>query len=426
MDKEIDVGPASATHQAGIGKLGPLGAQPPLSEELEMIRQTVHRFALEVMRPVGIALDRMTPEQVIAPESPYWTALEKFLELGFGVEELLALDPPERALTMSILFEELGWGDAGLAISFGVGMLATLMCQVMGTPFLRALAPAHRLGCWAITEPDHGTDMLDPNKMIASAQGKYGQPNCVATLQGGVVTINGQKSAWVSNGTIAGVCILYCASDTGSGPDTRNGCVVIVPLDAPGVSRGKPLDKLGQRALNQGEIYFDNVVLSAEHVLAAPGQYQEAVYGIHTFANALMGTVFTGCARSAYELAHAYAHERKQGGLPIIRHQSVAYRLFHMFRKVEAARALTQRVVHYNYAAPAASLHAAMTAKVTATQTAFEVASDALQIFGGNGLTRDYPVEKILRDARASLIEDGCNEILAIKGGYYLIDPDLL
>ncbi len=136
--------------------------------------------------------------------------------------------------------------------------------------------------------------------------------------------------------------------------------------------------------------------------------------------------MFTGCARSAYDLAHAYAHERKAGGVPIIRHQSVAHRLFHMFRKVEASCALGRRVAHYNFAAAQPALHAAMTSKVTGTQTAFEVASDALQIFGGNGLTRAYPIEKILRDARASLIEDGCNEILAIKGGYYLTNPDLL
>ena len=93
---------------------------------------------------------------------------------------------------------------------------------------------------------------------------------------------------------------------------------------------------------------------------------------------------------------------------------------------ISEARALTHRVVHYNFASPQPSLHAAMTAKVTATQTSFEVASDALQIFCGNGLTREYPIEKIMRDARASLIEDGCNELLAIKGGTLLADPALL
>ncbi len=97
-----------------------------------------------------------------------------------------------------------------------------------------------------------------------------------------------------------------------------------------------------------------------------------------------------------------------------------------MFRKVECARALTRRVVEYNMVSPQPALHAAMTSKITATQTAFEVASEALQLFGGNGMTREYPIEKMLRDARASMIEDGCNEILAIKGGYSLLDPDLL
>ncbi|HRP22008.1 MAG TPA: acyl-CoA dehydrogenase family protein, partial [Alicycliphilus sp.] len=86
----------------------------------------------------------------------------------------------------------------------------------------------------------------------------------------------------------------------------------------------------------------------------------------------------------------------------------------------------SRRVLHYNFQAPVMALQAAMAAKVTATQTAFEVANESVQMHGGNGMTRDYPVEKILRDARASLIEDGCNEILAVKGGYHLMNPDLL
>ena len=143
-------------------------------------------------------------------------------------------------------------------------------------------------------------------------------------------------------------------------------------------------------------------------------------------ANPLVALMFVGIARAAYELALAYAHERKQGGLKIIHHQSVRYRLFHMFRKVEAARALVRRTMEYNATAPRPSLAGSTAAKVTATQTAFEVASDALQIFGGNGMTREYPMEKLLRDARAGLIADGCNEVLALKGGACLVNPDLL
>ena len=416
---------STAPNHVATHKLGPLGAEPELSGMSQMVQQTVHRYAQEVMRPVGVKLDRMSPEEMIAAGSPYWEARDKFIGLGFGVDGLLELEPAERAKTMSILFEELGWGDAGLAITYGAGLLPALMTAAYGNAFCRSLAPDEKLGCWAITEPDHGSDSLDASGAIFHPQGAYGRPNCVATLRDDEVIINGQKSAWVSNGIVADVCILYCAADSGAGVETKRGAVMIVPLDAKGVSRGKPLDKIGQRALNQGELFFEDVRLSKDHVLAGPGQYLDAVYAIHTFANAIMGTVFTGTARAAFELALAYAHERKQGGLPIIRHQSVASRLFHMFRKVEASRALAQRVVHYNFTAPKPSLHVAMTAKVTATQTAFEVANDALQIFCGNGLTREYPIEKIWRDARASLIEDGCNEVLAIKGGYYLIDREL-
>jgi alkylation response protein AidB-like acyl-CoA dehydrogenase len=97
-----------------------------------------------------------------------------------------------------------------------------------------------------------------------------------------------------------------------------------------------------------------------------------------------------------------------------------------MLRKVEAAKALTQRVSFFNNSQPIPALQAAMLAKVTATEHALDVANEAIQIFGGNGLSREYPVEKIFRDARASLIEDGCNQMLAIKGGYQLINPEWL
>ena len=102
------------------------------------------------------------------------------------------------------------------------------------------------------------------------------------------------------------------------------------------------------------------------------------------------------------------------------------YRLFHLFRKVEAARALVRRVSEYNATAAQPALQGSMAAKVNATQSAFEVASEALQVFGGNGLSKEYPMEKLLRDARSALIADGCNEVLAMKGGSLLINPELL
>jgi alkylation response protein AidB-like acyl-CoA dehydrogenase len=220
--------------------------------------------------------------------------------------------------------------------------------------------------------------------------------------------------------------VLYAAADRGNGADPENGVVMIVPMNAKGVSRGKSIDKLGQRPLPQGGIFFDNVELSADHIVAGPEEFQRAVYAIHCEANGQMAAIWTGSARASFEIAWQYAHERKQGGVPIYRHQMVAQKLFHMYRKVEASRALTRRVVLYNFTAKVPALQSAMAAKVTATQTAFEVASDALGLLGGNGNTREYPIEKILRDARASMIEDGCNDILSIKGGYQMMDHSLL
>lgn len=97
-----------------------------------------------------------------------------------------------------------------------------------------------------------------------------------------------------------------------------------------------------------------------------------------------------------------------------------------MARRVELARAMSRRAMQFNASAPVPALQAGMFSKITGTQTAFDVASDAIQLLGGNGVTQEYPVEKIFRDARSSMIEDGCNEVLAIKGGMLLADPDLL
>ena len=220
------------------------------------------------------------------------------------------------------------------------------------------------------------------------------------------------------------VCALYCHLEENG--ETRPGVVAIVPLDGPGVTRGKPLDKTGLRSLNQGEIYFDNVEVPISHLLAGPDNYVDMVYHTLAEANVHVANLAVGLARAAYEHALAYAHQRKQGGQAIIKHQNVKYRLFHMFRKVEAARALVRRVADYNATASRPALQGSIASKVNGTETAFEVASDALQIFGGNGLSKEYPMEKLLRDARACLIADGCNEVLALKGGNLLVNPDLI
>ena len=406
--------------------LGDLGAEPPLPGIVGDLQQSLHGFAQKVMRPIGIELDRLTAEQVIDEGSRFWEFRRGFAELGIDMATLASFGPSELPYVFSVLFEELGWGDSGLAISAGVAMFPHYMAAKFGNDFVARTYPESLIGCWGITEPDRGSDSIDPTRAAAHSLGRPNKPNCVARISDGKIVINGQKSAWVSNGPIAELCILYCAAETGTGFDPARGAVVVVPLNAPGVSKGKPLEKIGQRPLPQGEIFFNDVTLDIDHLLVAPEDYVKGVYAIHSEANALMGSVFAGCGRAAYELALDYAHERKQGGVPIIRHQDVQRRLFHMARRVEISRALARRVTAFNMNNSLPALQAAMFSKTTSTQNAFDVASDALQMFGGNGLTLEYPIEKILRDARASLIEDGCNEIIAIKGGGMLADLDRL
>jgi len=399
------------------------GLEEPLSEMEQFVQDTAHRFAAEVLRPIGSLVDGMSADDAIAADSPMWDALEQAGGLGLSVKALLELPPLERARTLLIAAEELSWGDGGLGGMVLVSQMPGLYAALAGNMEMVDYCDG-KLGCWGITEPDHGSDSLDPDGAIAATDGDYGRANCVARIEGDKIIVNGQKSAWVSGGTVAEVCALYCYVEEDG--KVRPGISLIVPLDLPGVSKGKALEKMGLRCLNQGEIYFDNVEVPISHLLAGPEQYTDFVRHTLAEANVHVANMAVGIARAAYEHALGYAHERKQGGQTIIRHQSVKYRLFHMFRKVEAARALVRRVATYNATAPEAALQGSISAKITATQTAFEVASDALQIFGGNGMTKEYPMEKLLRDARAMLIADGCNEVLALKGGSLLVNPDLL
>ena len=264
--------------------------------------------------------------------------------------------------------------------------------------------------------------MLDANGVLADPSGSYGRPNCVARVEDDKVIISGQKSAWISGGYTAEVCALFCHVEVDG--EVRPGVAVIVDLDLPGVSKGQPLEKMGVRGLNQTEIFFDNVEVPIGNILAGPDEYEEYAYRILSEANPLVAIAWLGNARAAYELALDYAHERRAGGVAIAQHQSVRIRLFHMFRKLEASRALIRRVLEYNATSDMPALQGSTAAKVTTTQLGLEVCSDALQIFGGNGMTREYPMEKLLRDARAGLIADGCNEMLALKGGSMLVEEE--
>lgn len=389
-----------------------------ITDEMRAIRDTCRRFAVEVMRPAGARLDRLSAEQVIAPGSELWEVLAKYKALGFGggaSVDAPDLSPAQHALLHCIVLEELTAGDVGLFITCALHQMMPAFAASFGRQDLADFFGARdELGCLAVTEPSHGSDH------VAFTEPGYRDPRIKPALKvrkdGDHYVLNGQKSAWVSCGTIAGAGAIF-ASFQDSPVGLADGAAFMMPLDLPGIGRGKPLEKLGQRPLNQGEIFFDNVRVPKRFLIAeGPQAYPMVWEAIFTGANVHMGAQLVGVARAAYQCARDYAGQWVQGGRPIIEHQAVKLRLFAMYQKVEVMRSHVRRMSIAAATAPGGLLPYAQaaTVKVFATQTAFEVASEALQMLGGNGLTHEYPAEKLFRDARTSMIEDGENYVLSL------------
>ncbi len=394
-----------------------------LTEEQEALKREIHKFAVEVLRPASIELDKKTPDEVIAPDSVYWDVMKKMYQLGYHTVHTpdeyggMALDP----ISQHIFWEELGYGSVGFAVSLGVSLFAPFMASMLADDYIveKVIKPfascrdASIIGCWAITEPNHGSDTLTPGME------HFKNPDIVqevrAVKKGDRWILNGQKSAWVSNGPIATQALLFVNIDKSMG--MAGGGICICDLTQKGVEKGKPLNKMGQRELPQGEIYFSDAEVPEELMIVDPESYEVMTEIIIAEANMHMGAFFTGLAQAAYDLALKYATERKQGGRYLIEHQDIKKKLFQMFTKVETARAYSRAVMNYNLnmAPPIAKF--SLSSKVFCTQTAFEVCNEAIQIFGGYGLTKEYEIEKLFRDARAGLIEDGSNDTLAISGG---------
>lgn len=394
-----------------------------LTDEDMELRNAAHKFAEEVMRPIAKQLDRMSPEEVVAAGSPLWTFLRKAYELGYHKTLLpevyggLGLTPTQ----IHLVNEELAWGSFGLSVLLGVCAFPFFAACLTGDeglieefvePFCACTDGSMR-GCWAITEPEHGSDYLAYESFFRDPRIRG---NVQARLVGDEWVISGQKSAWVSGGSIATHALLFCQIDPSQG--MAGGGICVCPLDRGGVSRGKPLRKMGQRDLNQGEMYFDEVRIPKHYMFCEPDFYSQMLEMILSSANAAMSIFATGCARAAFEEALKYAKERVQGGLPIVQHRSMRQRLFEMFAKVETCRALSRAVVNLNFNVSPPLPEYSLAAKTRCTQMCFEVAHEAVQILGGNGLTEEYLTEKLFRDARASLIEDGTNEALLAAGGH--------
>ena len=399
-----------------------------LTSEDQAVRDAAHEFAAEVIRPAGMAIDRLSADAAVAPDSLLWPVLRQAYALGYHKamfpEELggLGLTP----LQGHLLMEELCWGSAGLA---AVLLLAAWpfvklvhsgkqdLIQEFVVPFC-ACNDASITGAWAITEPDHGSDTLNVGAEFWHDPAIRMQLQ--ARLDGDEWVLNGQKSAWMSCGPTATHAMVNVQIDPARGP--AGGGVCILPLTLAGISRGRPLDKHGARDLPQGEIFFDGVRIPQHWMFVDTDAYGEWVVTNLGFGNTSVAVLALGLARAGFEEALSYVRSRVQGGKALIEHPTVQVRIHRMFAQVEAIRALTRAVWMANARLQPVLAEYAYAAKTFATETAKQVIDESVQLHGANGVTRAYLVEKLWRDARTMTIADGENSILNRVGGQILKD----
>ena len=297
-----------------------------------------------------------------------------------------------------LVVEELAWGCAGMATS--------IMCNDLGlTPILVAGSEAQKkewlgratrdftLVSFCLSEPNAGSD-------VAGLQ-------LLAEKDGDHYVLNGTK-CWITNGGVADFYTVFATLDRTS--RHKGICAFVLDAKTPGVSAGKKEDKMGQRASDTRVIHFDNVRVPASQRLGQEGEgFKIAMKTLDTTRPSI-GALAVGIARRALEESVAYSKERKAFGFPIMGFQAVQFMLADMAKEVEAARLLTLQSAWMIDQGLRASKNSSF-AKCFATDAAMRITTDAVQIFGGNGYTKEYPVEKLMRDAKLMQIYEGTNQI---------------
>jgi len=363
-----------------------------LTEEQKACQKLVRDFARKEIVPIAHELDE---EQRHSPE-----IVEKYHEIG-----LLHYAVPEEyggaglgSLDGCILGEELGAACAGVAASLGGSILGLTPFLIAGSSKLKEeLLTQHtsgpNLGAFCLTEADAGSD-------VAALR-------TTAILEGDEYIINGCKR-FITNGGVASLYSVFAKENPELGH--KGISAFMVPANTPGVSSGKKEDKMGQRATDTREVIFDNVRVPARYRLGE---------GLDGFKIAMMtlddsrpgvGAAAVGIARAALEAATDYAKERVQFGKPIAAQQGIQFMLADMAMKVNAARLLCWHAAWLNDNGHRNTLESAI-AKCFAGDTAMVVTTDAVQVLGGYGYMKEYPVEKYMRDAKLHQIYEGTNQI---------------
>ncbi|QLD86864.1 acyl-CoA dehydrogenase family protein [Natronomonas halophila] len=361
-----------------------------LTSEQQMIRETVREF---VDNEVAENVDEADEAQEFPEE--IWDGLADLDLTGLTVPEKYGgFDADE--VTYSIVNEELARGHLAVATALSVHGLATSCIRQFGTQeqqdeWLSEMVDGRPVGAFALSEPHAGSN---PAEMTTEAR-----------KEGDEYVINGKKQ-WITNGERAGVVILFAKTDR---DDPNTVTQFLVPKDVDGLEVGKKEDKLGLRASDTTTLIFDDVRIPAENRLTEVGDGLKAAFSILTGGRIAIASQAVGVAQAALDDAVDYANDREQFDKPIIEHQAIAHKLADMQTDVQAARLLTRDAARKNEG----DVHpkSASMAKYFASETAVDVANEAVQVHGGYGYTKDFDVERYYRDAKITTIYEGTSEI---------------
>ena len=363
------------------------------SAEHALIRQTVREFAERRLRPIAKRID-----------AEHWWPAELAAEMGdLG---LMGMNLPESVggagtdmVSYCIAVEELS------RVCASTGVIVSVNNSLSGWPlftygnaqqherFLRPMATGRKLGAYGLTEPNAGSDVVS---MQTSA-----------VRHGNGWTLNGQK-LFITNAGLAETYVVFAQTDKAAGHKGQT--AFIVEKGMTGFRVGKPEDKLGIRGAPCCPLFFENLEVPQENVLGPVGEGFKVAMKTLDGGRLGIASQALGIAVGAYEASLAYAQERRQFGRPIGSNQAIQWKLADMATRIDAARLLIHRAAQLKDAKAPYTKEASM-AKVYASETAMWAATEAIQVHGGNGYTKDYPVERHFRDAKITEIYEGTSEI---------------
>ncbi len=380
-----------------------------LTEEQEMMREVAREIAEKKIRPVAAHHDE-------TGEFPWEIVHEMAAADLFRIlipEEYGGMDFGTPVMNMCLVTEELSRACGGIALSFaatGLGAMPILIAasDEQKRKWLPAIAAGERLAAFGLTESNAGSD-------AAGIQTR-------AERDGDSYVLNGTKQ-WISNGGEAEIYTVFALTDPKRG--ARGASCLVVEKDTPGFTFGKKEDKLGIRASATRELVFQDCRVPAENLLGREGTGFITAMKTFDMSRPGVGAQALGIAQGAFELACDYAIQRRQFGQTIASFQGMRWYLADMAMKIEAARALIYATARYTDATDKRpTLYSAM-AKCFASDVAMEVTTNCIQVFGGYGYMRDYPIEKYMRDAKITQIYEGTNQIQRDEIGLAVVKATL-